>query len=191
MPNLYIISGCNGAGKTTASFTVLPEMLGCREFVNADEIARGLSPFQPEKVAVEAGRIMLQRIDELLRKKEDFAIETTLATRSYAQTIKKARESGYNVTLVYFWLASPELAIQRVKNRVAEGGHNIPEDVIRRRYKKGVKNLFELFIPICDYWIIIDNSQTPYNIVAEGQEEQELKIQNQSVWEKLKELSHE
>ena len=191
MPNLYIISGCNGAGKTTASFTVLPEMLGCREFVNADEIARGLSPFQPEKVAVEAGRIMLQRIDELLRKKEDFAIETTLATRSYAQTIKRARESGYNVTLVYFWLVSPELAIQRVKNRVAEGGHHIPEDVIRRRYKKGVKNLFELFIPICDYWIIIDNSQTPYNIVAEGQEEQELKIQSQSVWEKLKELRHE
>ena len=191
MPNLYIISGCNGAGKTTASFTVLPEMLGCREFVNADEIARGLSPFQPEKVAVEAGRIMLQRIDELLRKKKDFAIETTLATRSYAQTIKRARESGYNVTLVYFWLASPELAIQRVKNRVAEGGHHIPEDVIRRRYKKGVKNLFELFISICDYWIIIDNSQTPYNIVAEGQEEQELKIQNQSVWEKLKNLSHE
>lgn len=191
MPNLYIISGCNGAGKTTASFTVLPEMLGCREFVNADEIARGLSPFQPEKVALEAGRIMLQRIDELLRKKEDFAIETTLATRSYAQTIKKARESGYNVTLVYFWLASPELAIQRVKNRVAEGGHHIPEDVIRRRYKKGLKNLFQLFIPVCDYWIVIDNSQTPYNIVAEGQEEQELKVQNQTVWEKLKELSHE
>lgn len=191
MPNLYIISGCNGAGKTTASFTVLPEMLGCREFVNADEIARGLSPFQPEKVAVEAGRIMLQRIDELLRKKEDFAIETTLATRSYAQTIKKARENGYNVTLVYFWLASPELAIQRVKNRVAEGGHHIPEDVIRRRYIKGVKNLFQLFIPVCDYWIVIDNSQTPYDIVAEGQQVQELNIQNQTIWEKLKELSHE
>ncbi|PVY37903.1 zeta toxin family protein [Pontibacter virosus] len=166
-------------------------MLGCREFVNADEIARGLSPFQPEKVAVEAGRIMLQRIDELLRKKEDFALETTLATRSYAQTIKKAREIGFNVTLVYFWLTSPELAIQRVKNRVAEGGHNIPEEVIRRRYIKGVKNLFQLFIPICDYWIIIDNSQTPYNIVAEGQEEQVLKIQNQIVWEKLNALRHE
>jgi predicted ABC-type ATPase len=191
MPNLYFISGCNGAGKTTASFTVLPEMLGCREFVNADEIARGLSPFQPENVAVEAGRIMLQRIEELLKKKEDFALETTLATRSYAQTIKRAREIGYNVTLVYFWLASPELAIQRVKNRVAEGGHNIPEEVIRRRYKKGVKNLFQLFIPICDYWIVIDNSQTPYNIVAEGQEDQELNIQNQMIWDELTTLSHE
>jgi predicted ABC-type ATPase len=191
MPNLYIISGCNGAGKTTASFTVLPEMLDCREFVNADEIARGLSPFQPEKVAIEAGRIMLQRIDELLKKQEDFAIETTLATRSYVQTIKKAMEKGYNVTLVYFWLNSPQLAIARVKRRVTEGGHNIPEEIIRRRYKKGIHNLFKLFIPICDYWIIIDNSQKPYIIVAEGQEDQELNIQNEQIWNKLKTLSNE
>jgi len=191
MPNLYIISGCNGAGKTTASFTILPEMLDCQEFVNADEIARGLSPFQPEKVAVEAGRIMLQRIDELLKKRTDFAIETTLATRSYAQTIKKAKSQGYNITLVYFWLFSPELAIARVKRRVSEGGHNIPEEVIRRRYRNGIHNLFKLFIPICDYWIIIDNSQKPYIIVAEGQEGQELQIQSEQIWDKLKTLSNE
>ena len=191
MPNLYIISGCNGAGKTTASFTVLPEMLDCREFVNADEIARGLSPFQPEKVAVEAGRIMLQRIDELLKKQEDFAIETTLATRSYVKTIQKAKENGYNVALVYFWLSSPELAIARVKRRVTEGGHNIPEEVIRRRYKKGIHNLFKLFIPICDYWILIDNSQNPYEIIIEGEEDQELNIQNEQIWNKLKILSNE
>lgn len=191
MPNLYIIAGCNGAGKTTASFTVLPEMLGCREFVNADEIARGLSPFQPEKVAIEAGRIMLQRINELLKRQEDFALETTLATRSYVPTIKKAKENGYNVTLVYFWLDSPDLAIARVKRRVTEGGHSIPEEVIRRRYKKGIQNLFKLFIPICDYWILIDNSQKPYIIVAEGQEDQELNIQNEEIWNKLKTLSNE
>jgi len=182
MPNLYIISGCNGAGKTTASFTVLPEMLDCREFVNVDEIARGLSPFQPEKVAVEAGRIMLQRIDGLLKKQEDFAIETTLATRSYVQTIKKAKENGYHITLVYFWLNSLELAIARVKRIVAEGGHNIPEEVIRRRYKKGIKNLFHLFILIRDYWIIIDNSQKPYIVVAEGQEGKALTVQDQTIW---------
>ena len=191
MPNLYIISGCNGAGKTTASFTVLPEMLDCREFVNADEIARGLSPFQPEKVAVEAGKIMLHRIEELLQKQEDFAIETTLATRSYVHTVKKAKEKGYNVTLVYFWLDSPELAVARVKTRVAEGGHNIPEEVIRRRYKKGIYNLFNLFIPICNFWIIIDNSQKPYILIADGQEDQELNIHNESVWSNLKELGHE
>jgi len=191
MPNLYIISGCNGAGKTTASFTVLPEMLDCQEFVNADEIARGLSPFQPEKVAVEAGRIMLQRIDELLKKGIDFAIETTLATRSYAQTIKKAKSQGYDITLVYFWLSSPELAIARVKRRVAEGGHNIPEEVIRRRYRNGIHNLFKLFIPICDYWIIIDNSQKPYIIVAEGQEGQKPHIQSEQIWNQLKSLNNE
>ncbi|QNF33199.1 zeta toxin family protein [Adhaeribacter swui] len=191
MPNLYIISGCNGAGKTTASFTVLPEMLDCREFVNADEIARGLSPFQPEKVAVEAGRIMLHRIGELLKKQEDFAIETTLATRSYVQTIKKAKEKDYSIALVYFWLNSPELAIARVKRRVSEGGHNIPEEIIRRRYKKGIQNLFKLFIPICNYWILIDNSQNPYKIVAEGQEDQELNIQSEQIWTKLKTLSNE
>ena len=166
-------------------------MLDCREFVNADEIARGLSPFQPEKVALEAGRIMLQRIDELLKKLEDFAIETTLSTRSYVQTIKKAKEKGYNVTLVYFWLNSPQLAIARVKRRVTEGGHDIPEEVIRRRYKKGIHNLFKLFIPICDYWILIDNSQKPYILVAEGQEDQELNIQDEQIWNKLKTLSNE
>ena len=133
---------------------------------------------------------MLQRIDELLKKQEDFAIETTLATRSYVQTIKKAKEKGYNVTLVYFWLDSPELAIARVKRRVTEGGHNIPEEVIRRRYKKGIQNLFQLFIPICDYWILIDNSQKPYIIVAEGQEDKELNIQNENIWNRLKTLSN-
>ncbi len=165
-------------------------MLDCQEFVNADEIARGLSPFQPEKVAIEAGRIMLHRIEELLNKKTDFALETTLATRSYAQTIKKAKQVGYHINLVYFWLNSPELAIARVKKRVAEGGHHIPEDVIKRRYTRGIDNLFKLFLPICDFWMVIDNSQTPYSIVAERQEEQEVNIQDKEVWEKLKTLSH-
>ncbi|QHL87727.1 zeta toxin [Nibribacter ruber] len=191
MPNLYIIAGCNGAGKTTASFTVLPEMLDCQEFVNADEIARGLSPFQPEKVAIEAGRIMLSRIEELLIRPEDFAIETTLSTRSYVQTIKKAKQAGYNVTLVYFWLNSPELAIARVRTRVTEGGHNIPEDVIRRRYKKGIQNLFDLFIPICDYWLLIDNSQKPYIVVAEGREDKKLNLLDEQIWNTLKKLTNE
>jgi len=107
------------------------------------------------------------------------------------QTIKKAKENGYNVTLVYFWLNSPDLAVARVKRRVTEGEHNIPEEVIRRRYKKGIHNLFKLFIPICDYWLLIDNSQKPYIIIAEGQEDQELKIQNKQIWNNLKTLSNE
>jgi len=108
--NLYIIAGCNGAGKTTASFTILPEILDCKEFVNADEIAKGLSPFQPEKVSIEAGRIMLHRISELLDQNENFAFETTLATRSYKNRILETKMKNYNVTLLFFWLKNPELA---------------------------------------------------------------------------------
>jgi predicted ABC-type ATPase len=166
MANLYIISGCNGAGKTTASYTVLPEILNCREFVNADEIAKGLSPFQPETVALQAGRIMLERIDDLLKSKKDFAFETTLASRSYVNTVKVAKKLGYSVTLLYFWLASPEMAKERVKQRVERGGHNIPEETIISRYYSGIKNLFELYMPVVDGWIIVDNSETPFELIA-------------------------
>ena len=127
-PILYIIAGCNGAGKTTASYSVLPDLLNCREFVNADEIAKGLSPFNPESVAIEAGKLMLQRINLLLCQRKTFAIETTLATRSYASLIKRAHEKGYQVVLLFFWLSSPEMAIERVAKRVSEGGHNIPTE---------------------------------------------------------------
>jgi len=157
--DLYIISGCNGAGKTTASFTVLPEVLDCREFVNADEIARGLSPFNPESVAIEAGRLMLQRIEDLLGRDESFAIETTLATRSYTSLVQRAQATGYRVSLLFFWLRTPELALSRVAERVTKGGHNIPESILRRRYVAGIKNLFTLFMPIVDYWDIYNNSE--------------------------------
>jgi len=132
MPNLYIISGCNGAGKTTASYSVLPDMLDCKEFVNADEIAKGLSPFQPDKVAIEAGRIMLNRINELMKQKVDFAFETTLSARTYSHLIKNAQSNGYFVTLVYFWLSSVDLAIERVKTRVISCGHDIYTQIIRQ-----------------------------------------------------------
>jgi len=183
--NLYLISGCNGAGKTTASYTILPEMLNCKEFVNADEIARGLSPFNPEKVAIKAGRLMLSRINELISKGEDFAFETTLSTRSYVNTIKKAKEKGYFVTIVYFWLSSPELAIERVKIRVEEGGHNIPKEVIIRRYYSGIKNMFNLYIPIADFWMFIDNSKTPFEVLAEGIPKK-VNVLNNRTWTKLK-----
>ena len=156
--NLYIIAGCNGAGKTTASFTILPEMLDCREFVNADEIARGLSPFQPEKVAFEAGRIMLHRVEELLRRGETFALETTLATKMYQQKIRVAQQQGYTVILLYFWLNNPELAQERVKTRVLEGGHSIAPEVIDRRYQLGINYLFAHYLPLVDEASIHDNS---------------------------------
>ena len=165
--NLYIIAGCNGAGKTTASFTILPEIIDCKEFVNADEIAKGLSPFQPEKVAFEAGRIMLNRIDELLNQNAIFAFETTLSTRSYKSKILEAKEKGYNITLLFFWLQNVDLAKERVKIRVAEGGHNIEPEVIARRYYRGIKNLFEIYMPIVDGTLIFDNSNGKHELLAE------------------------
>lgn len=161
--NLYVIAGCNGAGKTTASFTILPEILDCKEFVNADEIAKGLSPFQPEKVAVEADRIMISRINNLLEDKLSFAFETTLATKSYKNKILLARNKGYTVTLLFFWLQTIDLAKERVATRVLEGGHNIPKDVIERRYINGIKNLFSIYMPIVDELMIFDNSQMNLN----------------------------
>lgn len=166
--NLYIIAGCNGAGKTTASFTVLPEMLKCQEFVNADEIAAGLSPFNPEGVAIQAGRLMIDRIIHLLKDGETFAFETTLATRSYVKLILQAKKRGYFVTLLFFSLSTPEQAIRRVAKRVSLGGHNIPVDVIRRRYEAGLNNLFRLYMPICDHWALYDNSDCPAVKVASG-----------------------
>ncbi len=166
--DLYIISGCNGAGKTTASFTVLPEILQCREFVNADEIARGLSPFNPASVAIEAGRLMLQRIEELLARQVSFAIETTLATRTYLNLVRRAQATGYRVSLLFFWLRTPELAIQRVAERVEKGGHDIPVAIIKRRYVAGIKNLFQLYMKEVDYWDIYDNSDTPRIQIACG-----------------------
>ena len=159
LPKLYIIAGCNGAGKTTASFTILPEVLDCKEFINADEIAKGLSPFQPESVAMQAGRIMLARMDELLQKGETFAFETTLATKSYKQKIEWAQANGYEVTLLFFWLDSPNMAKKRVAQRVAEGGHSIPSETIERRYHNGITNLFAIYIDMVDICYIFDNSE--------------------------------
>lgn len=184
--NLFIIAGCNGAGKTTASFTIFPEIINCKEFVNADEIAKGLSPFQPEKVAFESGRIMLNRIDELLEENESFAFETTLSTRSYKNKIKTAREKGFTITLLFFWLQNVELAKERVKIRVSEGGHNIEPEIIERRYLNGIKNLFEIYLPIVDGLLIFDNSEGKHELLAIKTIDGQLKIIDKFKFEKLK-----
>lgn len=184
--NFYIISGCNGAGKTTASFTILPDVIECKEFVNADEIARGLSPFQPEKVRFEAGRIMLERINELFVHEESFAIETTLATKSYRHKIQFAKDSGYDVTLLFFWLNSIDLAINRVRTRVKEGGHNIPKDDIVRRYKRGIVNLFDIYLPLVDEVLIFDNSEGTPDLLAKKSNKNGLDIVNTSKFDLIK-----
>jgi predicted ABC-type ATPase len=186
--NLYIIAGCNGAGKTTASFTILPEIIECKEFVNADEIARGLSPFQPEKVSFESGRIMINRINELLKDNESFAFETTLATKSYKNKIIQAEKQGYTVTLLFFWLNNIKLAKERVKIRVIEGGHNIPEDVIERRYLKGIYNLFDIYLPIIDGALIFDNSFGKHELIAQKLSDEDLTVIDKIKFNKLKQF---
>lgn len=168
MPRLFIIAGCNGSGKTTASYSVLPEMLECTQYVNSDEFAKSIAPFDPDSASVSAGRFMLMRIKYLFDRKEDFCIESTLATRSLLRMLLEAKSNGYTVTLIYLWLNSPELAIARVHDRVLAGGHNTPEPIIRRRYLMGLKYFFDEYIPECDRWILADNSKTPFTVIAEG-----------------------
>ena len=184
--NLYIVAGCNGAGKTTASFTILPEILDCREYVNADEIARGLSPFQPEKVAIEAGRIMLGRIEYLLNENANFAFETTLASKTYKNTILKAQAIGYNVTLLFFWLQSVELAKKRVQQRVSEGGHNIEPEVIERRYFSGIRNLFDIYLSIVNDVLIFDNSEGKHELITKKINHSDISILNNVKFNLLK-----
>lgn len=184
--HLYIIAGCNGAGKTTASKTLLPKSLLVKEFVNADEIAKGLSPFNPEGVAIEAGRLMLHRIDELLAMNESFSIETTLATRSYVNLVHRAHERGYQVHLLFFWLDSIELAKKRVAKRVSKGGHNIPADIIERRYRMGLKNLFSIFMKEVDVWTIYDNTNDLSRMIAFGGKNICTSINDAQTFEKIK-----
>ena len=183
---LYIIAGCNGAGKTTASFTILPEVLDCKEFINADEIAKGLSPFQPESVAMQAGRIMLARMDELLQKGVTFAFETTLATKSYKQKIEWAQANGYEVTLLFFWLCNVAMAKERVAQRVAEGGHNIPLETIERRYYNGIANLFAIYIDMVDICYIFDNSEGERTPIAKKYKGEKEIIYNTDLYNQMK-----
>ena len=191
MPRLYIISGCNGAGKTTASYSLLPEMLNCSEFVNSDEFAKSLSPFKPENASIQASRYMLLKIRYLLKKRSDFAVETTLATRTLLKTVRMAQKEGYTVTLLYFWLNSPELAIERVKARVESGGHNIPEETIRRRYHVGIDYFFHDYAPVSERWILADNSQAPFRVIAEGSKNDVVNIRDTKTYEKILAIANE
>ena len=189
MPTLYLLAGCNGAGKTTAAFALLPSLLDCREFVNADEIARGLSPFRPETVSVQAGRLMLGRLHELLAAGESFALETTLATRIYLPIIERARAQGYFVSLFFFWLNSPDLAVKRVQGRVREGGHSIPEVVIRRRYEGGLRQFFSDYRTAVDSWTFVDNSTGAGQLIAKGKSGK-LTVSHTIIWQQLTTTYH-
>lgn len=184
MPTLFVIAGCNGAGKTTLSKNLLPEYLGVKEFVNADEIARGLSPFNPGGVAFTAGRIMLERIRELAKDKVDFAIETTLATRTYEPLFKELKAKKYEIVLLFVYLSSAKEALLRVKKRVSMGGHNIPKEVIERRYTRGLQYLNSIYLNIADRVIVIDNTYADPVFVAETKRK-ELVIFETAIWSNI------
>ncbi len=185
MPTIYIIAGCNGAGKSTSANVILPQFLNCKEFVNADSIAAGLSPFQPDTVSFQAGRIMLNRIKELIYQNATFAFETTLTTKSYINLLKNAKGKKYKIVMFYFWLNSVELALARIEDRVRKGGHNIPKDVVIRRYKRSLDNLVNLFMPICDNWSIFDNSSDTMSIIAKKKSIKRNFILNHKSWEQI------
>ncbi len=184
-PNLYIIAGPNGAGKTTFVGKFLPEYAHCLNFVNADMIAAGLSPFSPELASIRAGRLMLEQIHNFSRQKVDFAFETTLSGLSYIKKLNAIKADGYRIVLLFLWLRSPEIGIMRVNQRVKRGGHDVPEPTIRRRYYRGLFNLFKHYLALADTWIIFDNSTDSPDIIA-FYENERLSIRNTGLFEQVK-----
>ena len=190
-PKVVVIAGPNGAGKSTSASRILQDALAVQEFVNADVIARGLSAFKPESVALSAGKIMLQRLKELAAERASFAFETTLASRSFAPWLRDLVAEGYLFHLVFVWLPGPELAIARVADRVRSGGHNVPEETIRRRYFAGLRNFFELYQPLATSWQLVNNTDAAIpRLIAEGRGSQAVNVVDESLWKIVQEAGH-
>jgi predicted ABC-type ATPase len=183
MPKLFVIAGPNGAGKSTAARALVPNFVASPEFVNADEIAKGLSGFRPESVAWQAGRLMLARLSELAQSRVDFAFETTLASRSFAPWLRERQLEGYEVNLLYFWLPSVAMAIARVRSRVRAGGHHVPEEDVRRRYERSRTNFLQLYMPLANTWEVYDNSAARRCTVAYGGSGRSETIVAPAIWQ--------
>lgn len=166
--NLFIIAGPNGAGKTTFARKFLPEYVNCPNFVNADLIAQGLAPFDPRAAAIKAGKLMLQQINEYAARGMDFAFETTLSGRGYAGLLRRLKNQGYSLNLFFLWLPTPELAIERVKERVREGGHDVPPEDVRRRFDRGIRNFAGFYMAAVNSWMLFDNSGTKPILIAKS-----------------------
>lgn len=185
-PQVAVIAGPNGAGKSTLAPSILRDTFGLLEFVNADTISVGLSAFNAEAVALDAGRVMLTRLRELAANKQSFAFESTLATRSYAPWVSLLAQEGYEFHLLFLWLNTAELAIQRVAERVRNGGHSVSEDIIRRRYSRGLDNLLQLYIPLADTWVVYDNSGAGSPLlVASGEKQRASTVVQPELWQAL------
>ncbi len=189
MHEVIVLGGPNGAGKTTSAQRLLPQSLRILEFVNADEIARGLSPFNPEASAIEAGRLMLDRMRGFVRTRQSFAFETTCAGRGHARMLRMCRVTGYRVTLLFLWLPSPEAASSRVARRVREGGHSIAPDVIERRYWAGLRNMRNLYLPLANVALIVDNSDEGGGLIAEREPDGPLVVRDAVRWRLIEEAT--
>jgi len=188
MPNVFMIGGPNGAGKTTCAMRLLPALLECEEYVNADSIAQGISPFKPESTAMLAGRLMLKRVRQLVDSQRSFAFESTLSSRSFEPFLRKCVEKGYQSNLIFLWLRSPDLAVARVAERVSSGGHTVPEKVVRRRYWAGLRNFLHLYVPVADNWICYDNSGKEPAAVSKGNAGGATVIEQTETWRLIMEM---
>jgi predicted ABC-type ATPase len=189
-PQVIVIAGPNGAGKTTLAPFLLRDCLGVLEYVNADPIAQGLSGFDPASVAMKAGRVMLSRLHDLAAERKTFAFESTLAAKHYVGWISKLRNQGYAFQLMFLWLRSADLAVQRVRERVQAGGHHVPEQIIRRRYAAGVRNFSKLYQPLANTWAVYDNSHLPRPMmIAQGGQGENEGIIRDDLWESFQEMS--
>jgi len=191
-PLVIVIAGPNGAGKSTTAPSLLRDALRVSEFVNADTIAGGLSAFRPDSVAIPAGRAMLERIGQLAKAQAAFAFETTLASRSFAPWLARLKRSGYHVHVLFLWLESADLAVHRVAARVRLGGHNVPEAIVRRRYSRGLRNLFELYLPLAESWQVFDNSRAGRpQLVASGRRDRAEQVADAPLWQRITEAYRE
>jgi len=190
VPNIVVLAGPNGAGKSTTGPALLRDTFGITEFVNADTIAQGLSAFDPEGVAIDAARVMLTRMHELADEQADFAFETTLSSRTFASWLADLRKTGYQIHVIFLWLPSEDLALERVAARVRMGGHDVPEGVVRRRYRSGLRNFLDLYRPLADTWLLYDNSQvTGPRLVAMGSGAQITQLEDEATWQQIQEES--
>ena len=191
-PLVIVIAGPNGAGKSATAPSLLRDALQVSEFVNADAIAGGLSAFRPDSVAIPAGRAMLERIQHLAEAEANFAFETTLASRSFAPWLARLKRRGYHLHVLFLWLESADLAVDRVAARVRLGGHDVPEETVRRRYERGLRNFFQLYLPLVDSWQMFDNSRAGRpQLVASGRKDHVQEVANAFLWRKISEVYRE
>lgn len=185
-PLMIVIGGPNGAGKTTAAMAVLPNALHLLEFLNADEMAKGLSPLNPTSVRIQASRLLLERANLFIKNKVSFGFESTLAAGTPAKLMHQAKENGFQVVLLYFWLSSPDLALERVQQRVLSGGHDIPKTDVLRRYARSMQNLSRLYLPLADFWLVYDNSGSELERIAQGEQETGIiNVYNDRTWQQI------